>query len=535
MSNSEDWDHINTLSSQLSAQIWGHRFRAGQRGAEYVLEFLTVLVGSGYQFQSDTYRRKQSVGLRQFVFEGVKEGSGAGKKLTLQEEKKEKLRSALGEDNELTLKQFLRNLEISLLTTTGKEADRSWFARSLYPLHESLLFSELRVKNGVPSFERNFYARGGELYFLMIAHGVANNIERSRFIENHFAALLQRSQNIAAFVKVITNTLDHPDDITKPHLAYLRSSNAKHPVPRLPDKVEIKHQHLFEGFACDLERLLKMSLDVYHFFQLLTSLICFHLFRYIHIRATEEYAYHYLIDCMEGSNRHIYKQSALMLERHEYLVKQCFKKAFDYKMDRSFGGDDERLLEQLRRWQYDDEEFIKDFMLGQLGNGHVKNIKQVLRKCRTVSDVKVELKSAIEKAVMSNFDHVEISRVLARDGGFSTYRRGPGANNRYTMSDSFLQMLVFTYIEPGQRMEFHEFLHGIYDRHGIVIGEIEAKDSRIYEQSRLNVRYFQDNEHALRRKLKQNGLLTEFSDATAMVENPHSLWNQQREVHYEYR
>lgn len=535
MENAGKWAHINTLSSQLAAQIWGHRFKEGQRGAEYVLEFLNVLVGSGYHFQSDTYRRKKSVGLREFVFEGVKEGSGAGQKLVLKEGMKQKLRSVLSEEKELILKQFLRNLEISLLTTTGKEANRSWFARSLYPLHESLLFSELRVKNGEPEFERNFYARGGELYFLMLAHGVANDDRRCSYIEDRFASLLQRSQNIASFVQVITDALDHPEEADKSNLAYLRSVNGKQQIPILPDKAEVQHGQLFEGFARDLERLLMMNLDVHHFFQLLTSLACFHLFRYSHARAAGNEALHYFIDCMEGANRDVYKQSAVLFERHEYMVKQCFKEAFDARVDEYFGQDEQQLLQRLAEWQQDEESFIKEFLLGQLRKSNMDDIKKVLRKCRTVRDVRMELKSVIEKTVMSNFEHVEITRVLARDGGFSTYRRGPGSNNRYTMSDAFLQMLVFTHIEPGQQLEFHDFLQTVYHRHGIVIGEVEAKDSDIYKESRLNVRYFQDNERALRRKLKQNGLLIEFSDATAMVENPHSVSERrerEQEVHY---
>ncbi|OAX50850.1 hypothetical protein gpAD87_21835 [Paenibacillus sp. AD87] len=91
-------------------------------------------------------------------------------------------------------------------------------------------------------------------------------------------------------------------------------------------------------------------------------------------------------------------------------------------------------------------------------------------------------------------------------------------------------MLVFTKVKPGEKMEYNDFLNVLYQDYGIVIGESEAKVSGQYEKSRLNIRYFQDNEKALREKLRHNGLLIEFSDATAMIQNPYTSRNE--EVQY---
>lgn len=76
MQNSDK--NVEEFSSQLSAKIWGHRFKDGQRGPEYVLEFLNVLYGTDYQLNADCYFRNKSQNLRKFIFEGVKEGSKRG-------------------------------------------------------------------------------------------------------------------------------------------------------------------------------------------------------------------------------------------------------------------------------------------------------------------------------------------------------------------------------------------------------------------------------------------------------------------------
>ena len=58
MQNSDK--NVEEFSSQLSAKIWGHRFKDGQRGPEYVLEFLNVLYGTDYQLNADCYFRNKS-------------------------------------------------------------------------------------------------------------------------------------------------------------------------------------------------------------------------------------------------------------------------------------------------------------------------------------------------------------------------------------------------------------------------------------------------------------------------------------------
>ena len=182
--------NVEEFSSALSAQIWGHRFKDGQRGPEYVLEFLNVLYGSGYILNSDYYYRNKAVNLRKFIFEGVKEGSKSGT-AQLEDEQKVSLYERIPDDDKVdVIREFLRNLEVPLIDGRGREADRSWYARSLYPLHESLLFFELRTKGKSIAYERNFYARGGELYYLMLSYGTENNLDLRNSIEERFKHIL---------------------------------------------------------------------------------------------------------------------------------------------------------------------------------------------------------------------------------------------------------------------------------------------------------------------------------------------------------
>lgn len=528
MSTVEATNKREDFTSQLSSDIWGHRFKDGQRGPEYVLEFLNVLFGANYSFDDDEYARKRSVGLREFIFEGVKEGKGSNNILAVAEEKKEKLVQSVQESNYLVLKQFLRNLEVVLYDTDGKEADRSWFARSLYPLHESLLYVELRKKGDNLSFERNFFARGGELYFLMLAHGTDKHRERRQFIENRFRQLLTRNKIIEKVVDKITSVFEESEPYND-RPCKLRTTTQDGNVPILPANAPQTNGPLFEAFGDELQGLLLLDLDIHEMFYLLTSLICFQLGRYMHERALlEPMPLIYFFDCMDGKNRQISQLAASSYEQHESLLKARFEDELERKAEEVFGTPD-NIEQQLPHWKANPDVFFEKLGLGKM-RSRKEAIKRVLLRCGNAEDVLSRLKSSIREAVAAQLKQLQITRVLSRDGGFATYRRGSASNYRYTISDSFLQMLVFTKVKPGEKMEYHDFLEVLYRDYGVVIGETQAKLSGLYVKSRLNIRYFQDNEKALREKLRHNGLLMEFSDATAMIQNPYTEC--QKEVHY---
>ncbi|MGO4348249.1 hypothetical protein AB4Z45_22405 [Paenibacillus sp. MCAF9] len=520
METKEQTHSLDKFTSQLSAHIWGHRFKDGQRGPEYVLEFLNVLFGADYSFKKDRYKRTKAVGLRKFIFEGVKEGS-VRDVLVLDDHEKEKLQQAVQENDLYVIKHFLRNLEVTLYNTTGKEADRSWFARSLYPLHESLLYFELRKKGRDLSFERNFFARGGELYFLMLAYGTENYAERRNFIQSRFQDLLTRNKVIEKLVYKISSAFEESENQNN-QTGLLRTDNNDDNVPKLPEPE--KSQPLFEMFSMELEQLLLLDVDIYEMFHLLTSLVCFQLTRYMHERATilDSKNHTYFFDCLEGNNKHITQISSRNFDEHENLIKARFEHEFQRKFREAL-GDYNKIEEHLPRWKENPNDIIELLGLNQM-RSRKDVIIRTLQKCSNAKEVYSKFYLVVKDAVSDQLKkhQLNITRVLTRDGGFATFRRGSVGNYRYTISDSFLQMIVFTTIKPMGKMEYYDFLDEIYNKYQIVIGEAQARECGIYSKSNLNIRYFQENEKALRNKLRQNGLLIEFSDATAMIQNPYA-------------
>lgn len=509
------------MSSKISETIWGHRFKDGQRGPEYVLEFLNVLWGTDYDLGAYKYKRKKAINFRKFIFEGVKEGANGGI-ATLCEEEKQKLMEVFNDSKDVNvLKKFLRNLEVPLYNTDGKMADRSWFAKMIYPLHESLLFFELRVKNNTIDFERNFFSRGGELYFLMIYHGTKNNPILKGFIEDRFKELLQKNDVIhKVYQKVADATSDIKEELSYGYLRKHEEMKQGQKLPILPEE----NLPIYEDFAEELANLLKIDIDIYEMFHLLTSLICFQLLRYMLYRAISIQGknINFFVDCLEGTDNLIYRLSAKNFATHELIIKKSFDSAFEESIKNNI-NEYENIDQVLSEWKAEPEIFLKQFNFNKLGQKNKTLIKKALSKCENKDDIFNKLIKELKNIVSDQLKkhQLGINRILVRDGGIGGYRSG--SSYRYVYSDTLLQAIVYSNLKPNEEKEFSEFLELLYQKYGIVIGEDQARESNLYEESNLNIRYFQKNEQALREKLRKNGLLIEFSDATAMIQNPFKL------------
>src|SRR5450755_2043920 len=211
----------------VAVWLWGHRLRIGQHWMEYLLEFLSVLAGFKYELGQGIndgtsnpsleleYIRFTHLGLRRFVFYDEKEKTrhpfdDQAHRL-LQQVVKERIITS-GDSEQEAIKQ-LRTLFRSY---SAVEEQRSWYAKSLFPVHENfLLWEALRkgatkikyatrqMPNDVASLEeldgeivfdaRNFFARGGEIYYLLLSAGTQSSPDQRRFIADRLKELLTGS------------------------------------------------------------------------------------------------------------------------------------------------------------------------------------------------------------------------------------------------------------------------------------------------------------------------------------------------------
>lgn len=534
-------ENIN-FSSKIGEKIWGHRFKDGQRGPEYTLEFLNVFAGTGFNLNKKYYNRRKMIEFRQFVYEGEKEGA-KGHTALFEEKNKEKIINNLGVNKKQLedLQVFFKNLTIPLMTPMGKPVDRSWYAQMMYPLHESLLFSEVRVnrdkgnsKNLTINYERNFFARGGELYFLMLHYGTLNTPELRTNIEKNMKNLLSSSNGVIAVVDQINEALneystgEQPAPLIKDkELADIITGWEKNDYPTLPNTDLV----LYKEFAEELNALLMLNIDIYEMFDILTSLITFQLHRYMIFQSEQIIGEtsNYFIDCLEGQNKSIKFLAQDSYRIHETIVREAYKTFVQDRVEEVFS--EEKAEEKISSWREKINSSEKDKVKGyseffnelELDNLQATKKKKLIEALETedTNDAKKLLRLRIVELYMEDLSktQVPIMKTLARDGQFIV--SGKGSKARYVLHDNVLSALVYATLNGQNNLPYDDFLNELFQKYRIIIGEDAAKSSGLYSKEGINLTHFRSNEKKMRQKLKQNGLLQEYSDATALVTNPY--------------
>lgn len=521
---------------------------------EYLLEFLNVLSGFQYELgqgrDGSKYKKFKRLGLRRFVFYDSHEKTNHPYDDRALDMLCQKLNDTVfsgqleRKDESLALTQNL------LKAFSAIEDSRSWYAKSLFPAHENLLFWEALRKRGSTKFcgscieevkatdldrnvtfsDRNFFARGGEIYYLILSAGTESNILRRQFICRQLKAILQKNHTIGQLAWTIENAWQNILDIDDDQLMFDEGNVGWILHPNCA---------LYQLIAEDIEIFLKSDLDALESLDLLAHLISFHLTLYIyHFSHTNSLEAHtdgsclqkcrpiLLVDLLDGKGKEgavIRKESAKLFREQEHYQEQAVKFYIKSK---------------LEAWA---EEFEQNNELPE-GLGHRAeehfNIKQATKKTRQDYNEKIynlaikasreqfnndqilqHLQEVLAQYLMKDFrkNFLPVHRKLAKRSGFVAPLVGTGA--RFVFGDNLLKAILIATVAPGNQLLFSDFLERLFYRYGIVVGPEEARRSSLFDRQRINVEYYDYNRNALLDKMKHAGLVAEYSDATALVIN----------------
>lgn len=473
--------------ANLGKKIFGHRLMAAQTWFEYLLEFLNVLVGFDYELSqiqsaqlgnepglqfSRGYARLYRVGLRRFVFYGT--GGRDNADLIRDGVALELLQNALVQKIQLndggsrqSAIEYLESIRELLRSFRVVEYDRSWFAKSLFPAHESFLFYECyrrrdvntsadELKKAPPSehdsqfdIPHNFYCRGGELYYLLLAHGTNSDPRRASSITSRLKHLLQSNTTLGAVAATIDRTWNELTGF---------NADAGTSSPASGAWLPLRNARIGGSFAEELDSLLSNSIDSMELLVLTGYLVAFQIIRYIYYSTTTALGVSpafFFVDCL-GYGR----------------VRELSAKTYK------------------------------------------QNDSQVYRAADAVNT-----HGAAEKSLRDGYmrHQYPIHRNLGKRIGLIAPITG--ANPRYVISDEILRALVLTVVPPGKEMTFEAFLECLWVKYQIAIGPREVAKLDRPEFDQLNRKLLESNEAALRERLKNNGLLEIYSDAVAIVRN----------------
>ena len=522
----------------LASWIWGHRLRDGQDWIEYLLEFLSVFVGFEHKLgkgidSSQGYKVPKRLGLRRFVFYDDKEKT----KHPLDTLALNHLIKSLRSNVEPHDDESLEKVRVLLRSFSALEKSRSWYAKSLFPAHENLLMWEglrkgatrklgMEVAEDTPlgrcdeeiSFtQRNFFARGGELYYLFLSAGTTHSPQLRSSIEERLRILLkfpyESLGKVAATVEKSWAAVAGEPTVQTIRLGWIPDADFR----------------LYEHFAEDVNCLLHQEVDALELLYLLAHLICFHVTIHIycnaHLNATssaqvpDQRLVGYLptlpLDFLNGIDGGVIRNvSATQFKLNEHRIE---KRAQTYIKEMVEIWSEEPSSDTVSR--HLDSRIKTHFRLGSKSQKMLDNVSAAVEAFERHDISRSELTDAYANVVYEGLGDdfrrhfLPVHRSLSKSVGLVSPKTGPNA--RYTLSDNLLKTLVLCNLD--RPITFNDLLERLYRRYGFVVGPEAAKDSGLYEKQHVNIEYYAENQQALLEKLKYAGFATEYSDATAMI------------------
>jgi hypothetical protein len=535
----------------LAARIWGHRLRTGQHWMEYMLEFLSVLSGFKYKLGQglpsregeEGYLVKYSIpprlGLRRFVFYDEREKTRDARDTQAVAELRRRLSHMMPAVDGQADKVVMEQIRSLLRSFSAIEDDRSWFAKTLFPVHEEFLLWEgqrKRRNNGFHiddpldtdqldnDFEfntRNFFARGGELYYLMISAGTEGRPEQRELISSRLEALLNQNQSLGKIAKAI--------DITWRTRSDDGEGNVKGSLGWILDR----DCALYRQIADDLANFLDNDLDSLECLELLAHLIGFQIICYIYHRAhpASNAEGHASGSCLEACRPVLLVD--LLGEQDGGVVRDQSASLLREQDDLQLRQVRIFIEEKLQEWakqlppgddlsRYLDDETVGFFQIGKTNTKGKYN--QVLREAKATyatqgddRQLLQQLSDGIFETLSTEFrkNFLGVHRKIGRAIGLIAPRKG--SQIRFVLGDTLLKTLVMAMLGRADQLPFGTFLEKLYERYGIVVGPGEARAADLMERLRINEEYYARNRDALLERMQRAGLLKQYSDATALV------------------
>ncbi len=525
----------------LAAWVWGHRLLEGQHWMEYLLEFLNVLAGFDYELghgitqgsqvpmRKERYTRYTRFGLRRFIFydeqrEKMRNDANTAAATALHRELETLVRVNGNQSSLVLVRTLLRSF-------SAVAYQRSWYAKSLFPINHELLFwqGDRNTTKGYQQREataeppiadttvtltkRNFYARGGEVYYLILSAGTEADLNRRLSIANRLESLLKHShQAIGSVARLIDTTWErisgNPSSL-KDHgtLGWI-------PAPESP---------LYVTIAEDVAMLLQIERDPIETLDLLAHLMGFHLTCYIyhHARPDPAHAHHplLLIDALEGADGGVIRQfsAALFREQEVSIVQrgQQYVSQVVQEWAQQYGEHTASMVYDLWAQTASSFNLSRKTVPTWVDRLHQQLEKGTLSRAEWVTQFAEDL---FTQELRTDFDKnfVGVHRKLTKGVGFVAPKMGTGG--RFVLGDTLLKALTLANVSATQaEMPYGAFLRRLYQRYGLIVGRHEAEHAGLFHRQPLDREYYKHNADALLEKMKRAGLAVEYSDTTAMV------------------
>lgn len=483
--------------------IWGHRLHDEQSPWLTFLEFLTVLLAEHREgralreerLNSLSYKPQLQLRLRNLVFnnphiETVKAGTRseeAAWALWL-----EKMAESAGgidkpdfaylRDRFESFEDFAAVLRFLQGSAIDGTSNKRWSSKFVFPFGPHALYEDLNVKpGGSVSNDRRFFARTGELLYMMLA--------RSDRADELREVLVKRFLDQPSPYDSMARALQGERQLAKAERAGAYLPCSTHPI--------------FNRLAADWLSILSLPIPTHDAIPHIVTMTGLNVALYQLDRAREllgRPGISLVCEIVSPKKSVVRDLSADSYQQNNMLPQQAIERHIRRVTETeawssAIASDDPTLnaIDILKRefsWPEADEDDLSttpqslvDELVGRAATRHKQHVGKI---------------------------HMTWSRAIGLASRRSSRRV------RYAPTDRLLKTLVVACVD--QRLEFKDFLTLLHDRYGFVIGDAQARP--FIDGGTADQEDFSDNAHRLEERLASLGLLKRLSDSCAYVENP---------------
>jgi hypothetical protein len=383
----------------------------------------------------------------------------------------------------------IRRLRQAVRLLKSRELDlmhnRRWTSRFLAVTGRDMICPDMREARNNWTIDRRFFGRGGELVYLML--------NRSRIGMDLRTLIDERLLSEADPMNQIAQTLSDPGDAgaATTQVGYL-------PQLALP---------AYDRLADDWKAVLTCNrLPDGHLFEPLFRVTGLNLVVYLAERAQAELAtprrMPIVVDLTDGENQQLREEAKVHLNLHREAANRAVR-AFV-----------ERMLAESEHWQMAVQRV--DPGLAKRAIRETFGYDKPLDSSGGAATPAQHLDAFVAQATRreKNNPHKYLL-ALTKGSGLATSR--PRIGPWFALDDAMLVALVLSNVQ--RTLELRDFVASLYERYGLVIGPVEARDAF----GRIHVERYEANLAALEVRMARLSLIQRLSDDCAFVNNPYRL------------
>ncbi len=497
--------HIEDVAFAVDEHIWGHRLYDEQLPHLTMLEFLNVLLSNSAEplkpgpDRTITYKPQRQFRLRSLLFNNPYVEAVRARPIS--DEEKWKTWEALfaadatGQgDNDmaylrrvfLCFDDFARAIELLRSSAFEAQSNKRWSSKFAFPFGPDALYEDLRFNSSGVSNDRRFFARTGELLYLMLSRASRGRELGQILVERLF-------KNSSPMNRLVRAIQGEPQRVTE-----------QREVGYLPF---LTHPR-FERICNDWLSILSRDMPFYDALEHLITITGLNMLLYFlecgkHTAGSAD-PVEIVCEIVSRERTKVRALSGESFQRNEAFSLQAIRASIE-------------AIRATNEWEkalahQDPSSECAAVLRANFQWPPIEADDEVDPSSLSGEEM---ISKLLEKAEFRHEQHFgKIHSAWSRAIGLSSRRLS--RRTRYAPNDKLLKSLVVTIVDS--KMQFNEFLYEVHKRYGLVIGDAEG--ARLVRDKLVDQEALTDNRGYMESRLLGLGMLRRLSDSCSFVENP---------------